>query len=81
MEEPNELMIVVVNKNNATLVYDGRAEVLNYSPYPNFSIEFVETLDWVIAASHPAGGDYVPCSDSPKHRIWQEGNMLKYTTW
>ena len=79
MEEPNELMIVVVNKNNATLVYDGRAEVLNYSPYPNFSIEFVETLDWIVYEDNSS--DFVPCSDCPKHRIWQEGNMLKYTTW
>jgi hypothetical protein len=80
-ESASEMQIVVVNKNQATLVYDGLAYITAYTPYPNFSIEFVETLDWVIAASHPAGGDYVPCSDCPKHRIWQEGNMLKYTTW
>ena len=79
MEEPNELMIVVVKKDTATLVYDGRAKVLNYSPYPNFSIEFVETLDWIVYEDNSS--DYVPCSDCPKHRIWQEGNMLKYTTW
>lgn len=77
-----ELMIAVAHKNQAKVVYDGRALVYSYTPSPQFSIEFVETMNW---KQNEYGNDETPTaeplSSRIKHKIWKEGNMLKYKQW
>ena len=72
-----EMMIVVVNKNSASVVFDKMACVYKYTPYPKFSIEYVEDIDWMMTL----GGYMPPASVFNKlkrFKIWQEGNILKY---
>lgn len=77
---PGEMKIVVVHKNTATLVYDDRAVAISYTPSPDFSMEFVTDATgilkhtWVDPTSPALTGRI-------KHKIWREGNMLKYKTW
>lgn len=81
-EESPEMMIVVARADEARLVFDRPAMVYAYTPEPNFSIEYVEKMDW---------GNYENCdvftpnaktiATQTKHKIWKEGNMLKYKSW
>lgn len=72
-----EMMIVVVNKNSASVVFDKMACVYKYTPYPKFSIEYVEDIDWMMTL-----GGYAPptsvLNKLKRFKIWQEGNILKY---
>ena len=81
-DEAPEMMIVVVKDNEARLVFDRPAMVYAYTPEPNFSIEYVEKMDW---ENYGDTGDYTPnaktIASQTKHKIWKEGNMLKYKSW
>lgn len=81
-DDSPEMMIIVVRGNDAKLVFDRPAMVYAYTPEPNFSIEYVEKMDW---------GNYENCevftpnaktiASQTKHKIWKEGNILKYKSW
>lgn len=80
--EAPEMMIVLVKGNEAKLIFDRPAMVYAYTPEPNFSIEYVEKMDW---ENYGDTGDYTPnaktIASQTKHKIWKEGNMLKYKSW
>lgn len=81
-DDSPEMIIIIVRGNEAKLVFDRPAMVYAYTPEPNFSIEYVEQMDW---------GNYENCdvftpnsktiASQTKYKIWKEGNMLKYKSW
>lgn len=78
-----EMLIVIVNKGNATLVFDRPACAYAFTPAPNFSIEFTEKIEW---ATEKIEGLEIPtyvkaATSTTKHKIWKEGDMLKYKSW
>ena len=75
-----ELVIAVVSGDKAKVVYDGRALAYKYTPVPNFSIEFVETVGNLYEKS-PLEFTESFLKERTKHKIWREGNMLKYKSW
>ena len=72
-----EMMIVVITGDKADVVFDSPAHVCKYTPYPNYSIEYVVDVDWKMTI-----GGYVPpasvLNKLKRFKIWQEGNILKY---
>lgn len=80
--EAPEMIIVVVKENQARVVFDRPAMSFKYLTAPNFSMEFIEEMDW---KSNNFGNDDTPyanpISSRTKYKIWKEGNMLKYTSW
>ena len=73
-EDAPEMVIVIVVGDTARVVYDDRAYAYKYSSGESFAIEFVTEID------------ELPITDSflkkvTKHKIWREGNMLKYKSW
>ena len=82
-DEAGEMIIVVVNQDKATVVYDRPACAYSFTPDPNFAIEITEKIEWDIEVIEgleiPA---YVKADmKATKHKIWKEGNMLKYKSW
>lgn len=81
-DESPEMMIIVARANEARLVFDRPAMVYAYTPEPNFSIEYVEKMDW---SNYENCDVFTPNSKTiasqTKHKIWKEGNMLKYKSW
>ena len=75
-----EMIVVVVNKDKATVVFDRPACAYSFTPAPNFAIEFTEKIDDVLNADGYAIGTKADMK-ATKHKIWQEGNMLKYKSW
>ena len=81
-DDAPEMVIIVVHKNQAKVVFDNRALAYSYTPAPNFSIEFVDTLNWVEdSEGYVMDVTAEPLSSKTKHKIWKEGNMLKYKSW
>ena len=82
-EEAPELTIVVVSKNQAKVVFDRPAFVYSYlSDSSNFSMEFVENVTWTSSGNDEGSEPSAePLSSKTKHKIWKEGNMLKYKSW
>ena len=79
-DEAPELVIVVVSEGKAKVVFDNYAFAYKYTPAPNFSIEFVD--DWSGIGEDP--DIYKKPSfvrGRTKHKIWREGNVLKYKSW
>ena len=79
-DEAPELVIVVVSDGKAQVVFDNYAFAYKYTPAPNFSIEFVD--DWSGIGEDP--DIYKKPSfvrGRTKHKIWREGNVLKYKSW
>lgn len=78
-DDAPEMMIVAIKGNQAKVVFDRPGFVYDYSLYPNFRIDFVETIDW---KQNEFGNDETPMagplSSCVKHAIWKEGNLLKY---
>lgn len=76
-DEAPEMMIVVVRGNEAKVVFDKKAYVYKYTPYPNYSAEYVEDIEWFMTLP-----DVVPPASVfnklKRFKIWQEGNILKY---
>ncbi len=80
--EAPEMMISVVKGTEAKVVFDRPAMAFKYSAPPHFSIEFVEEMDW--ETNSMGNSDYPHANPLPsrtKHKIWKEGNMLKYVSW
>ena len=80
--DAGEMLIVVVSRGKATVVYDSHAIAINYTPVPNFSLEFTETLG-NCEDSNGKWIDFLPDlrPTTWKHKIWKEGNVLKYKKW
>ena len=79
-DEAPELVIVVVSEGKAKVVFDNYAFAYKYTPAPNFSIEFVN--DW--SGIDKDSEIYKKPSflrSRTKHKIWREGNVLKYKSW
>ena len=79
-DEAPELVIVVVSEGKAKVVFDNYAFAYKYTPAPNFSIEFVN--DW--SGIDEDSEIYKKPSflrSRTKHKIWREGNVLKYKSW
>lgn len=81
-DDSPEMMIIVVRGNEAKLVFDRPAMVYAYTPAPNFSIEYVEQMDW---ENYENCEVFTPNAKTiarqTKHKIWKEANMLKYKSW
>ena len=76
-DEAPEMMIIVVRGNEAKVVFDKKAYVYKYTPYPNYSAEYVEDIEWFMTQP-----DVMPPASVfnklKRFKIWQEGNILKY---
>ena len=79
-DDAGEMIVVVVNKDKATVVFDRPACAYSFTPAPNFAIEFTEKIDDILNADGYAIGTKADMK-ATKHKIWQEGNMLKYKSW
>ena len=79
-DDAGEMIIVVVNQDKATMVYDRPACAYSFTPAPNFAIEFTEKTDDILNADGYAIGAKADMK-ATKHKIWKEGNMLKYKSW
>ena len=79
-DDAGEMIVVVVNKDKATVVFDRPACAYSFTPAPNFAIEFTEKIDDVLNADGYAIGAKADMK-ATKHKIWKEGNMLKYKKW
>ena len=75
-----ELVIVVVSEGKAKVVFDNYAYAYKYTPAPNFSIEFVDDIAGIGEDSEIYKKPSFLRSRT-KHKIWREGNMLKYKSW
>ena len=75
-----ELVIAIVSGGIAKVVYDNRALAYKYTPTPDFSIEFVETVG-NLYEKHPLEFTDSFLKERTKYKIWKEGNMLKYKSW
>jgi len=82
-EEAGEMIIVVVNQDKATVVFDRPAFACAFTPAPNFAIEFTEKVSYttIVLEGLEMPGDIIPAPNATKHKIWKEGNMLKYKKW
>lgn len=76
-----EMIIIIVHKDEATLVFDRPAASYSYTPVPNFSIEFIEEVGGLIDDFGNLQATSNALSTRTKHKIWKEGNMLKYKKW
>ena len=79
-DEAGEMIVVVVNQDKATMVYDRPACAYSFTPAPNFAIEFTEKIDDILNTDGYAIGTKADMK-ATKHKIWKEGNMLKYKKW
>ena len=79
-DDAGEMIVVVVNKDKATVVFDKPACAYSFTPAPNFAIEFTEKIDDILNADGYAIGTKADMK-ATKHKIWKEGNMLKYKKW
>ncbi len=77
------MIVVVVNKDKATVVFDRPACAYSFTPAPNFAIEFTEKVSYttIVLEGLEMPGDIIPAPNATKHKIWKEGNMLKYKSW
>lgn len=75
-----ELVIVVVSGNQAKVVFDNYAYAYKYIPAPNFLMEFIDNVDGIFEQEDPT---ITPThlQKRTKHKIWKEGNVLKYKSW
>lgn len=80
-----ETIIVIVKKGEAKIVFDNYAYAYKYQAPPAFSMEFVDDVDWNENNYELSGDCQVPSAAAlktrTKHKIWREGNMLKYKSW
>lgn len=76
-----EMVIVVVNKNKATVVFDGNAFAYKYTAPPNFSMEFTDRVYGLLKDFETFTITDAALKPYTKHKIWRDGNVLKYKTW
>lgn len=80
-DSAGEMIVVVVDRDEAKVVYDAPALAYSYTAPPNFSIEFVDDISGV---AYEQGRFFVTAAQlasRTKHKIWREGNLLKYKSW
>ncbi len=80
-DEAGEMIIVVVNKDKATVVYDAPAFAYKYTAPPNFSIEFVDNIAGLLDDYGKSTVTAAKLASRTKYKIWREGDMLKYKSW
>ncbi|MCQ2052170.1 MAG: hypothetical protein MJY74_08205 [Bacteroidaceae bacterium] len=84
---PGEMIIVVINKNEATLVYDGAAASISSNGYTltpdSFSMDFVSNLSGLVLNEITDQFEEVGegLSGKTKYTLYKEGAMLKIRTW
>ncbi len=83
--EAPETIIVIVKEGTAKIVFDNYAYAYKYQAPPDFSMEFVDDVTWN-EDHYELSGDYqIPSAAAlktrTKHKIWREGNVLKYKSW
>lgn len=80
-----EMIIIVINGDKAKVVFDNYAYAYKYQAPPAFSMEFVDDVDWFQDEHVEVGESWIPnaaaLSVRTKHKIWKEGNVLKYKSW
>ncbi len=76
-----EMIVVVVNKDKATVVFDAPAFAYKYTASPNFSMEFVDDVKGLIDDSGHQTTTPAKLASRTKYKIWREGNLLKYKSW
>lgn len=74
--EAGEMIVVVVNRDEATVVFDKPAFGTSYMPHPKFSLSFVSDVFWPDDESADPKAITIP--PFLKYEIWKQGNMLKY---
>ena len=83
--EAPETIIVIVKEGTAQIVFDNYAYAYKYQAPPAFSMEFVDDVTWNEDHYELSGNYQVPSATAlktrTKHKIWREGNMLKYKSW
>lgn len=78
---PPEMFIIVVSGDNVQVVFENWAHAYKYSPPPSFAIEYIDETEELY---HMRSQLPVPTSllkKLTKHKIWKEGNVLKYKSW
>lgn len=80
--DAGNMLIIVVNKDKATVVYDAPAFAYKYVPAPAFALEYTETVKLTINSSGNTDSCAADLSGTTwKHKIWKEGNILKHKKW
>ena len=83
MDNAPEMIVIIVNNGQARVVYDNYAYAFKYSQPPCFSLEFVDDISELFEYDSPYKGTINDSflNSRTKHKIWREGNMLKYKSW
>ena len=76
-----EMIIVVVRKDKATVVFDGNAFAYKYTAAPNFSMEFTDDVYGLLNNEGRYTVTEAALKSHNKYKIWCEGNLLKYKSW
>ncbi len=77
----SEMIIVVVSKDKATVVFDGPAFAYKYTAPPNFSMEFTDDVNGLLNNEGKYTVTEAALKPHNKFSIWREGNLLKYKRW
>lgn len=82
-EYPGDMLIIVVNRNVATMVYEGPAYAISPTDFhsKDFSIEFVK--DAMGLYNEEDGFVFTPdrLAKHTKYKIFKDGNILKIQNW
>ena len=83
IDDAPEMVIVVIKSGQAKVVFDNYAYSYAYTAPPNFSMEYVDEIGELYYDNPPHDPEVTPqfLSTQTKHKIWREGNMLKYKSW
>ena len=82
-QDPGDMLIIVVSRNVATMVYEGPAYAISPTDFhsKDFSIEFVDDARGLY--NDEDGFLFTPerLAWHTKYKIFKQGNMLKITSW
>lgn len=82
-QDPGDMLIIVVNKNVATMVYEGPAYAISPTDFhsKDFSIEFVKDARGLY--NDDDGFVFTPdrLAKHTKYKIFKDGNILKIQSW
>ena len=81
IDDAPEMVIVVVKGNKAKVVFDNYAISYSYTAPPNFSMEYIDDINNLYVDTTETNITSSYLSTRTKHKIWREGNMLKYKSW
>ncbi len=74
------LWLSIPTEGKAKVVFDNYTYAYKFTPAPNFTIEFIEDISGIGEDSEIYKKPSFLRSRT-KHKIWREGNMLKYKSW